>query len=89
MRRRLCRRAYGSGGVWSRCVWPCHAYDNAGIASWHRVLQKAWVYQEHFRTRAHVALAIFADIEGVDNRHRLPSALGCRTPLAAADALSA
>ena len=38
------------------------------------------VHQAQFRTRAQAKAAVFEDIEVFDNRQRLHSALGYRTP---------
>jgi len=67
-----------------------HGGDTACIASWHRLLTKAWGYLTHFRTRAEARAARFAYIAGCYPRQRLHSARGYRTPQeAAAVALTA
>jgi transposase InsO family protein len=59
--------------------------DNACIESWHSLLKKARLDQHRWATRDAAQHAIFTDIEIVDHRQRLHSALGYRPPQAMLD----
>ncbi len=59
-----------------------HGYDNACIESWHGLLKKELLYQHPWRTRDEATAAIFSSIEIFDNRQRVHSAWGYRTPAA-------
>jgi transposase InsO family protein len=54
--------------------------DNAPMESFFASLKKEHVHQTRFRTRAEAKAAVFDYIEVFDNRQRLHSALGYRTP---------
>ncbi|MCY0879455.1 MAG: integrase core domain-containing protein [Firmicutes bacterium] len=59
-----------------------NCYDNACIESWHSLLKKQLLYQHRWRTRDEATSAMFSYIEIFDNRQRVHSALGYRTPAA-------
>ena len=54
--------------------------DNAPMESFFASLKTEAVHEAQFRTRAEAKAAVFDYIEVFDNRQRLHSALGYRTP---------
>ena len=55
-------------------------YDNAPMEGFFPTLKIELVHREHFATRKEARRELFAYLEGYDNRQRLHSALGYRTP---------
>jgi transposase InsO family protein len=57
--------------------------DNAPMEAFFASLTKEHVHQACFRTREEAKAAVFDDVEIFDNRQRLHSAIGYRTPVEA------
>ena len=57
-----------------------NCYDNAVVESFFNSLRQEWLHHRHFRSRAEARRGIFEYIECFDNRHRLHSTLGYRSP---------
>ena len=55
-------------------------YDNAPMESFFHTLKVELVHQGRFASREEARRELFAYLEGYDNRQRLHSALGYRTP---------
>jgi transposase InsO family protein len=55
--------------------------DNAVAESFFYTLKAEWLYHFDFNTREQARLAIFDYIEGFDNRERMHSTLGFRSPI--------